>query len=167
LSHEHLDSVRGTDRDVRRLDQDVSAERHRMDCRRVMPSQSQIEENVRRLLERNKAQAELPVEHELEDDARYMDRNYSVARWYNNQWSTANGHFQPVYRLGKVARYEPPKPEVAEPTGLGAVVREPGGLVYVRTDNEGQLRWWNDNSRWTRWDQIPKPVEVLSEGVEL
>lgn len=125
-------------------------------------------EQIWAAVRQRKANAELPVETELVDGVRYMDRNGCVAYWYNNQWSTANGQFQPVNRLGPVARYEPPKPETPEPKGLGAVVRTARGNTYVRSDSSSAKRVWaRVGYGYCRWLDLEQPIEVLSEGVEL
>ena len=57
-----------------------------------------------------------------------------------------------------------------EPTGVGAVVRSGTGVVYVRNPASTEDgRYWGSRpvAEPRFWDDIPKPVTVLSEGVEL
>lgn len=59
----------------------------------------------------------------------------------------------------------PPKP--AEPTGLGAVVEDVGGSLWVRAPKDGnsvQTEWVSSHSTAQFWDSIDA-VRVLSEGV--
>ena len=56
-------------------------------------------------------------------------------------------------------------PPVAEPTGLGAVVRDAEGTTYVRRPLRGvRACWASENKDWYAWDDIPQPATVLSEG---
>lgn len=65
--------------------------------------------------------------------------------------------------LREFANPRPPKPE--EPTGLGAVVEESDGAVWVRTDTSTSNRWVRAGfGTRARWDGI-NAVRVLSEGV--
>ena len=60
----------------------------------------------------------------------------------------------------------------AEPTGLGAVVRDgqPDPMTYVAAHphdgRPGALRWWAEDGTIQRWSDIPQPVTVLNEGWE-
>lgn len=59
-----------------------------------------------------------------------------------------------------------------EPTGLGAVIRDANGDLYVHPDNFYSPRWRKCGTATTRhtwwpWDFIPQPVEILSEGVQI
>lgn len=53
-----------------------------------------------------------------------------------------------------------------EPTGIGAVVKDEGGDVWVRADDEDIPWFLAPSMRWENWNGI-KVAEVLSEGVEL
>lgn len=57
-------------------------------------------------------------------------------------------------------------PQMPQPTGLGAVVKDRWGHQFVRTSTDGGI-WWNvTEDSFCGWDHIDA-VEVLSEGVEL
>lgn len=67
--------------------------------------------------------------------------------------------------LREFANPKPPKP--AEPKGLGAVVRDSEGRLWLRDGldySPGQ--WWGMNGARRAWDRIDV-AEVLSEGVSL
>lgn len=113
------------------------------------------------MLTDDERRAELPVETELVDGAWYSfpDGTMELFRPY----AVFGDDVPPLYRMASVARYEPRKTEVAEPKGLGAVVRDSYGAVWVRTvDDE-----WAGARCLVHWKAINQPVEVLSEGVEL
>lgn len=68
--------------------------------------------------------------------------------------------------LREFANPKSPKPD--EPTGLGAVVRDAAGEVWVRADGGNHLPWTagttDGASRWSGYERLDV-VEVLSEGV--
>jgi len=66
--------------------------------------------------------------------------------------------------LREFADPKPPKP--AEPTGLGAVVEDTGGVLWVRAGKSYTDPNWRvcGGSEWIRYADIPA-VRVLSEGV--
>lgn len=74
-------------------------------------------------------------------------------------------------RMGAfLAAFAAPRPD--EPTGLGAVVRAGNGDLYVRAKVTTKDRNWSNAYGMTghtryRWDQLPRPVEVLAPGVEV
>ena len=56
-------------------------------------------------------------------------------------------------------------PPVAEPVGLGAVVRDGEGIVYVRQTLRGANECWvSEDEGWYEWIHLPQPVTVLAEG---
>jgi hypothetical protein len=67
--------------------------------------------------------------------------------------------------LREFANPKPPKPE--EPTGLGAVVEDAEGDLWVRCDAEdhGSWRRANDDALWRDYLSIDA-VRVLSEGID-
>lgn len=72
-------------------------------------------------------------------------------------------------RLGAFLRAFAMCPQPDEPTGLGAVVRAGNGDLYVRSKVVTTARWQNaygqtGHTRYA-WDQLPRPVEVLSPGI--
>lgn len=77
-----------------------------------------------------------------------------------------------VARLGAFLRALAIAPQPDEPTGLGAVVRAGNGDLYSRPKLTTAGRNWQnayghtDHTRY-RWDQLPRPIEVLSRGVEV
>lgn len=112
---------------------------------------------------------DLPVEHEL------IDGEWYVSDGYVGKWNAASHEITMVdatrpfrvsphpswamQRLGPVAEYRPAPPE---PTGLGAVVKDANGQVYVHM---GAL-WVRPNRKTGRsYSLIKQPVEVLSAGV--
>ena len=69
--------------------------------------------------------------------------------------------------LREFANPKPPKPE--EPTGLGAVVEDADGELYVRhgsSDLDDSVVWCNSVGVGRSWDRV-NAVKVLSAGVEL
>jgi hypothetical protein len=58
----------------------------------------------------------------------------------------------------------PPRPD--EPTGLGAVVRDGHGCLWVRAEDSPNP-WCPQNpaESFIEWENIAAPIEVLSEGV--
>jgi hypothetical protein len=75
-------------------------------------------------------------------------------------------------RLGAFLRALAVAPRPDEPSGLGAVVRAGNGDLYVRakvvtTDRHWQNAYGQTGHTRYRWDQLPRPVSVLSEGVEV
>lgn len=55
-------------------------------------------------------------------------------------------------------------PKPVEPTGLGAVVREQGGLIWLRNQDSKGCPWWSKAlGRVAMWNDIDA-AEVLSEG---
>lgn len=112
--------------------------------------------------------AELPVETELVDGAWYSFPDGTLELFRPN--AVFGDDVPPLYRMAPVARYEPPKPETPEPTGLGAVVRDANGFRWVSLITNGGMRWYGDRGSGRDiygWSVIPQPVKVLSEGVEL
>lgn len=57
----------------------------------------------------------------------------------------------------------PPKPE--EPTGLGAVVEDAEGNLWVQVYEKGLWQRSDDRDVWTVWEKF-SAVRVLSEGVQ-
>lgn len=111
----------------------------------------------------------LPVETELIDDAWYADATGGRIGVFQGEMIKRYTWTLPVWlRLAPVARYEPPKPETPEPTGLGAVVRDADGVLWVRMDWK-IAPWLSHENGSTFWSDgiLTKPVEVLSEGVQL
>lgn len=71
-------------------------------------------------------------------------------------------------RLREFAEPKPPKPD--EPTGLGAVVKDEAGGVWVKwsTLHRANRNWKLHNAGggdYRTWDDLPRAVKVLSEGV--
>lgn len=60
------------------------------------------------------------------------------------------------------AQTRPPKPP--EPQGLGAVVEDSDGQLWVRAGDDGGPNPWCEGIDWEPWDRI-RAVRVLSEGV--
>lgn len=60
-----------------------------------------------------------------------------------------------------------PKPRPDEPMGLGAVVRDGEGRVWVRIGNTIYPWRCEGGSNFAVYADIPNPIEVLSEGVEI
>jgi len=50
-----------------------------------------------------------------------------------------------------------------EPTNLGCVIRDASGEVFVRINNTACYPWYS-TEKCLSWDEIPQPVEILSEG---
>lgn len=69
--------------------------------------------------------------------------------------------------LREFANPKPPKPD--EPQGLGAVVEDADGVLWIRHDSTPiETHWINTDDcheRYRRWDGIDA-VRVLSEGVQ-
>ena len=53
------------------------------------------------------------------------------------------------------------RPAIEEPKGLGAVVRDRDGVIWLRFD--GEIPWFNKDRFDQTWDQLDV-AEVLSEG---
>jgi hypothetical protein len=75
-------------------------------------------------------------------------------------------------RLGAFLRALAVAPQLDEPTGLGAVVRAGNGDLYVRAKVTTTERHWSNAYGLTghtryRWDQLPRPVVVFSDGIEI
>ena len=75
-------------------------------------------------------------------------------------------------RLGAFLRAFAMAPRPDEPTGLGSVVRAGNGDLYVRAKLTTTERHWQNAYGHTahtryRWDQLPRPIVVLSAGVEV
>lgn len=75
-------------------------------------------------------------------------------------------------RLGAFLRALAVAPQPDEPTGLGAVVRAGNGDLYVRAKLVTTTRNWQNAYGQTghtryRWDQLPRPIVVLGDGIEI
>lgn len=102
---------------------------------------------------------DLPIETSLDPDAYYQSpRTGKVER---GALTNAAGNGLPWRRLGPVAEY---RPAPVEPTGLGAVVKDAKGHVWVRIPKSIKP-WRYSHNAGFEWKQIDQPVTVLSEGV--
>lgn len=65
------------------------------------------------------------------------------------------------FGFGKLLRREP-----QEPMGLGAVVRDGDGDVFVRAlmHDSGAECWAHGAGAFYRWAELPHPVTVLNQG---
>ena len=75
-------------------------------------------------------------------------------------------------RLAAFLRARALAPQPDEPVGLGAIVRAANGDLYIRAKLTTQTRHWTnaygmtDHTRY-RWDQLPRPLEVVAPGHEV
>lgn len=118
----------------------------------------------------------LPIEHELVDGAWYVNKTTRfMGQWLSKQgyiWSHSTATAYPNngdtwLRMGPIAEY---RSAAAEPKGLGAVVRDARGGVWVRESVLHRTPWRNaEHGFGGNWQVVKnkQPVEVLSEGVEL
>lgn len=116
--------------------------------------------------------SDLPVETELIDgewyknsETRFIGRWIAKPRYFFGMYGAGSfldgkGTWQ---RLGPIAEY---RPAPTEPKGLGAVVKDPSGQVWLRAFGETPTPWYSVGTySYDRpWDSIPQPVEVLAEG---
>lgn len=58
------------------------------------------------------------------------------------------------------------RPKPAEPQGIGAVVRDTNGDLWVRADNDDAPWYGVGGHYWDTWDFVDA-LEVVSEGVQL
>lgn len=113
----------------------------------------------------------LPIETELVDRSWYLLAGVTYAVYLAPSFyrgttgEIVNPGAVTIERLAPVVRYEPPKPEVAEPTGLGAVIRS--FTLLTRCPTVGHMPWIDSVGNTYAWRDLAQPVEVLSEGVEL
>lgn len=109
----------------------------------------------------------IPIEHEIQPYAHYVCNEHplmhGVVAGINLERSSRRGC--EWFRLGRAARYVP---ETAEPTGLGAVVRDGNDIDWIRnaraTNSHSDTSWRAPSGAWRPWSALTRPVTVLSHG---
>lgn len=111
--------------------------------------------------------AELPIEHELDPSAKYhCEENGHSHMAHGRNVKLASDPGCIWYRIGDVALYE-----LAQPTGLGAVIRDADDRIFIRRMWDGIGGPWIPadvpSPHWTNtydWRAFTRPITVLSEG---
>jgi hypothetical protein len=111
------------------------------------------------------------------EDAEQVER---LAQVYDETFERLNpGTYSYAPTLGEDAdnalmqaalrKFADPKPRIEEPTGLGAVVEDADGRLWISNYTSGSTRWRSDRRvnnfvGWRAWADI-KAVTILSPGV--
>lgn len=111
---------------------------------------------------------DLPIETEFIEGEWYYntDRKSETFRYVSGRLVDINGG-RMITCAGRIVRLAPAteyRPAPAEPTGLGAVVRDARGYIAVRVHEMPDRGCWYYHGR-NSWSSLRQPVEVLSEGV--
>lgn len=112
---------------------------------------------------------DLPIENELIDGELYVGP-YMNPGFYMKDRVPLDALKTKWTRYAPVAVYDPNAPRVpAEPRGLGAVVKDARGRIWVHSDLHDIPQQWFSYIRhpaayWTSWADMPQPAEILSVG---